>query len=77
MMKNKVEESKQKMNKIIVEETTKIKEKKPSIVLSFGELKKMNRYFNGNLINKNLQVNNEQIDSKKSKSLNEQNLGPI
>lgn len=77
MMKNKVEESKQKMNKIIVEETTKIKEKKPSIVLSFGELKKMNRYFNGNLINKNLQVNNEQFDSKKSKSLNEQNLGPI
>lgn len=47
------------MNKIIVEETTKIKEKKPSIVLSFGELKKMNRYFNGNIINKNLQVNNE------------------
>lgn len=77
MMKNKVEESKQKMNKIIVEETTKIKEKKPSIVLSFGELKKMNRYFNGNLINKNLQVNNEQFDSKKSKSLNEQNLGLI
>lgn len=59
------------MNKIIVEEITKIKEKKPSIVLSFGELKKMNRYFNGNLINKNLQVNNEQIESKKSKSLSE------
>ncbi len=60
MMKNKVEESKQKMNKIIVDETTKIKEKKASIVLSFGELKKLNKYFNGNAINKNLIVNNEQ-----------------
>ena len=60
MMKNKVEESKQKMNKIIVDETTKIQEKNASIVLSFGELKKLNKYFNGNAINKNLLVNNEQ-----------------
>ena len=60
MMKNKVEESKQKMNKIIVDETTKIKEKKASIVLSLGELKKRKKYFNGNAINKNLIVNNEQ-----------------
>lgn len=51
MVAAKEEENKQKMNKIIVEECSKIKEKKPSIVLSFGELKKLNRYFNGNSIN--------------------------